>query len=426
MTENKGDQGKGSTRGSIASTGGSTSTGDRVCGQCGLVLPWRGADGALEACWCEYCRRDVKPTFRTAHQRATAFRNTLRELLKVHALPEQVMQELRACWERSIWTSLLGSDLKPFKTFDDFCRDPAGLGCDPAPVRAVLEKWMSAAAFALVTTPVAQQGRRTDRLAVTSSRRGDKSRPRRTDTRHRTIHGGPEILVTATGRGLIGKMNAEFLAGYAKRHPGCERLAALLRQLEAGLEVTDKAAVVSLRIAISNDVRSLKDDRPSNQTGGGAKVRKPSPARTAAMTDGSNGGRAAPVIRLLPAASAGEDARIRPHSALSVPPDGPSCGTPSSTAVLAPASAERRAADEAIREALADVQPSFVSVVRAWRQLASLLPNDAVRRTCVDLLHVVTSRDPGISDDDLYTCLTAQVGAERSLVAPSANEDLNP
>jgi hypothetical protein len=107
-------------------------------------------------------------------------------------------------------------------------------------------------------------------------------------------------------------------------------------------------------------------------------------------------------------------------------PDVSSCGAASSTIEPAVPRAERQDADEALERGRAELHPSIIGVVRAWRQLVALLPNDAVLRACLDLLHRATMREPSISDHELCACLVTEVGAQRALASPSGSNELNP
>lgn len=406
MKQSKGDQGNEPPRGLIAQTGPGASAGDRVCSQCGMGLSWGGESGALETCRCDFCQRDVKPKFRTAHERATAFRNTVRELLKVNALPARVTEELRACWHRSIWTNLAGSDLKPFKTFDDFCRDPAGLGCDPVPVKAILEKWVGAAAFALGITPVAQQGRRTDRLEGTSRRNGDKSRPARTDSRHRAIHRGPQVLAQAVGSNVLGKMNAEFLASYGAKNPGCTRFAEIVRQLEAGV-AKPKAERVSSRIAVSGQVQALKNATQSPSRRSRKKPDEVTPPPMAADS-GETGAPLTKPDRLCSAQAAAQGAAT---SALGGLPS-----TDMNDSAEPPVLLQRalgRGHDQNAARAL-ELRASFFELLRAWRQMVALVGDDLDLRGWLALFENATDRVPGTDDEELLSRLEAELSRNRS------------
>jgi hypothetical protein len=398
-----------------------SSAADRICSQCSLALPWTGAGGALEACWCEYCARNVKPEFRAAHERALAFRNTLRELLKLKALPDKVLEEIRTCWQRDIWTHLRGSDGQSFKTFDDFCSDPLGLGCEPAPVKALLEQWVGATALALAITPVAQPGRRTDRVKGTCRRTGEKSRPRRTDTRHRTIHSGPKLLATAVGRRLVGKMNAEFLVGYGKKYPNCERFAALMRQIEEGLAADAAADHVSMRMACSNQVQALREGMPA--TLGGGKKRRNDPQTRPVIARGK--ALSAPTTTADRMLAGGEDAPACASLAMQL--SAPECarGAESSTTteLLAPVVTQGRVDTPTVPD-VSERRGLLVGLLRAWRPIVALVGDGPELRVWLELLESMTADAPCVGDDELYARLTVNLRVSSSAATPSATNAL--
>lgn len=412
--DNKGERGK--TIGASI-TSASAAENDRVCSQCSLALPWTGDGGALEACWCPYCQRSVKPEYRGPHDRAVAFRDTLRGLLMLKTVPEEVLGEIRTCWHRRIWTSLLGSDCRPFKTFDDFCRDPMGLGCDPAPVKALLTEWVGAAAFALATTPVAQQGRRTDRLKGTSRQSGEKSRPSRTDSRRRKIHRGPQVLVDAVGSRVLGTMNAEFLARYDAKNPGCTQFAAILRQLEEGV-AKPKAERASIRLAISGQVLALKDGTPSSSRRG-RKTRNE--VLTPSLAPGNRAPRA-PVSTANPLLSARADRQEAPATApgdmLRLPEF---TGPGESSALLLPV----LAGDDGQSVAGAsELRASFVDLLRAWRRIIAVVGDDLELSVWLELLQGATAHDVRIDDEQLYARLATQLRVSRAMGRASVSNEL--
>jgi hypothetical protein len=414
--DHKGERGT-TTGASITST--RVAENDRVCSQCRLALPWTGDGGALEACWCPFCERRVKPEYRGPHDRAVAFRDTLRGLVMLEKVPEQVLEEIRTCWDRRIWTSLFGSDCRPFKTFDDFCRDPMGLGCEPAPIKALLTEWVGAAAFALATTPVAQQGRRTDRLAGTSRQNGEKSRPSRTDSRHRKIHRGPQVLVDAVGSRILGKMNAEFLARYAAENPRCTLLAEILRQLEEGV-AKPKAEHTAIRAAISGRVNALKGGTPSPSRRG-AKKRNELPTPSVAAKNRASGTDMSTTVRL-PSARADRNEAVPtgPVDMLSLPE---ATGEGQSAALRLPVVAgdHGQSADGA-----PELQVVFADLLRAWRRIVAVIGGDLELSIWLELLQAATVHDGGIDDDDLYALLATHLRVPRAMGSLSVSEELVP
>jgi hypothetical protein len=388
---------------------------DRVCSQCRLALPWAGDSGALEACWCPFCERSVKPEYRGTHDRAVAFRETLRGLVMLKKVPEQILEEIRTCWHRRIWTSLVGSDYRPFKTFDDFCRDSQGLGCDPAPVKALLTEWIGAAAFALATTPVAQQGRRTDRLAGTSRHDGEKSRPSRTDSRHRKIHRGPHVLVDAVGTRILGKMDAEFIARYHAENPRCTRLAAIVRQLEEGV-AKPKAEHASIRTAISGRVRALKGGTPSSPRRSG-KERNEAPTPLVAAGNRAPGASMSTTIPLLSAGADGKEAAATAPGAMLNQPEVTGEGESSLLPVVAGDHGQSPAGASELRA-------TFVDLLRAWRRIVAVVGDDLESSVWLELLQAATADDGCIDDDELYARLAAHLRVARAMGSTAIGNEL--
>jgi hypothetical protein len=391
---------------------------DRVCSQCGLALPWTGDGGALEACWCPYCQRSVKPEYRGPHDRAVAFRDTLRGLLMLKTVPEQVLEEIRTCWHRRIWTSLVGSDCRPFKTFDYFCRDAMGLGCDPAPVKAFLKEWIGAAAFALATTPVAQQGRRTDRLDGTSRRNGAKSsRPSRTHSRNRKIHRGPQVLVDAVGGHVLGTMHAEFLARYDVEHRGCTRLAGILLQLEEGV-AKPEAERAAIKRAVSGQVQALIDGMPSSPRRGGKK-RNEVPKPSVAARDRAPRAPMSTTDRLLGARTDGQEAAaIAPGGMLGLPEF---TAEGESSALLQSVLGGHHGQPVA---GASELLASFVDLLRAWRRIIAVVGDDLELSVWLELLQGATAHDVRIDDDELYARLATHLRMSRGMGRASVSNEV--
>jgi hypothetical protein len=367
----------------------------------------------------------VKPEYRAPHERALAFRNTLRELVKVKTVPDRVLAELRTCWQRNIWTSLLGSDGRLFKTFGDFCRDVRGLGCEPAPVEALLTELIGATAFALSATPVAQPGRRTDRHDPTSRRRGEKSRPSRTHTRHRTIHRGPPVLVQAVGCKVLGKMHAEFLAGYHQENPECARFAALMHQLEDGVAAQGKADRAAARTAISGEVQALKTAlRRSPQGRSGRRKASGSPMAVPANEAGASGTTPSHQV----AASTDSDAaEARPPVGASVRAGrSEACPRPP---LLAPPSCIARA-DLPTSSDGPDLHALFLDLLRTWRRIVAHAGDGLDLPRWLEVLHCAASGECRDDDHTLFARLapedrgrpTAGLTATTALVGDPSGE----
>lgn len=230
---------------------------NRVCPYCEEAMPLAEGEGVLTSCECARCRRLVKPRLRTAVEQATKFRNSLRLLVRLQVAPERVIDEVFAELDREIWTNLSGIDGERFKTFEAFCLDPKGLGCDPAPVKALLVNLRGRNATKLLTVPQRRQGHRSD-LDATSRPKGEKSsKTSGTDTRLRTILDGPPEVLRAFKKERLSEKAAASLASYAQQHPRCPQLQDILRDLRSF--PTEEISAAILR-GVSTRIQALLID----------------------------------------------------------------------------------------------------------------------------------------------------------------------
>ncbi|MEO8182922.1 MAG: hypothetical protein ABI895_29170 [Deltaproteobacteria bacterium] len=142
-----------------------------------------------------------------------------------------MVEEVFAELDRELWTSLSGIDGEPFKTFEAFCLDPKGLGCDPGPVKALIVKLRGHNATKLLTVPQRRQGQRND-LEATSRPKGEKLRKTPGNhTRCRSILGGPPNVERAFRSRQLSEKDSASLSSYALRNPDCPKLKAILLDL---------------------------------------------------------------------------------------------------------------------------------------------------------------------------------------------------
>jgi hypothetical protein len=385
---------------------------DRVCPQCRLPLspPPEGA-GGREACWCPYCERMKVPHVWTKRERAEQFRDTLVGLLKLAAVPEQIREEIQAGCDREIWSNLLDSEGKRFTNFDDFCRDPNGLGCDPKPVRARLKEWLGAPAFALTTTPVAQRGRRTDLEQGTSGHGGDKSRPSRTHTRERAILQAPPLLVKAHKRKIVGKVHAEFLVHRAQKCPECPRLKSINEAIEAGIDIQGDHEIAHLNRSLSKRINALYQDTKGKKGRARKAVAETRPLPL--FTEGSNIGVSAAASDAVTATFVAESARA--ESSGHTPAVAGVTGTPTRDDVGDEAPVARSVEPTLVggRSDLQtdppDLKAAVVDLIRSWRRVAPLMRSHRQRQLCLELLRGVAAQELPADDETLYEAFVYQL-----------------
>jgi hypothetical protein len=326
----------------------------------------------------------------TKRERAEQFRDTLVGLLKLATVPKQIREEIQAGWDREVWSNLLDSEGKRFTKFDDFCRDPNGLGCDPKAVRARLREWLGAPAFALTTTPVAQRGRRTDLEQGTSRHGGDKSRPSRTHTRERAILRAPPLLVKAHKRKIIGKVHAEFLVHRAQDCPECPRLKSIMEAIGAGGDIQGDHEIAHLNRSLSKQINALQEDTKGKK--GRARKALAETRPFPLLTEGSDIGEPAAASEF--ASVAGTPTREDLGAETAAPP---------STEPLVIEVRSDLQADPA------DLKAAVVDLLRSWRRVALLMKSHRQRQLCLELLRGVGTQELPADDETLYEAFVHQL-----------------